>query len=99
MRGTTLSGWPGAGVALYVTGSIELSRGHLEGRILGEQFSLLKRGGGKRDNWKSEKGGRCQPGLLLVIQTVVTDVAGAKYVLINVRFYDSQFRRAYMCCF
>lgn len=35
-----------------VTGRIELSRGHPEGRILGE--ILLKGGREKRDNWKGE---------------------------------------------
>lgn len=92
-----MSGQPGAGVALYVTGGIELSRGHLEGRILGEQFIKERRGNGGQ--LKSESGGRCQPGLLLIIQIVVIDVAVAKYALINVMFYGSQFRRVYICCF
>lgn len=54
--------------------------------------SSFKRGGGNEGQLKSESGGRCQPGLLLIIQTVVIDVAVAKYALINVMFYGSQFR-------
>lgn len=44
MRGITLKGQPGAGVALYVIGSVELSRGHLEGRLLWENLLKGRRG-------------------------------------------------------
>lgn len=46
MMGSGGQGW------LCVAGRIELSRGCLEGRILGKD--LLKGGGEKRGNWKSE---------------------------------------------